>query len=218
LSDERRRARYDNTGRTDESLDIDDDIFNWSDFYRTQFANAVTEDTIVSFTQEYKGSDEERDALLSAYTKYKGDMNKIYQQIMVSNPAVDEERFRKIINEAIEKEEVVAHQKFTEETQKSIDRRIAKASEEVEEAEEHGKKTKAKAKPKAKGGDSDLSSLAAIIQQRNKGRSENFLDNLAEKYGAAPKKKGKKRAQSPDEPPEEAFEKTAKRKTKRSKA
>ncbi|KAI4763403.1 DnaJ-domain-containing protein [Aureobasidium sp. EXF-3400] len=218
LSDERRRARYDNTGRTDESLDIDDDIFNWSDFYRTQFANAVTEDTIVSFTQEYKGSDEERDALLSAYTKYKGDMNKMYQQIMVSNPAVDEERFRKIINEAIEKEEVAAHLKFTEETQKSIDRRIAKASEEAEEAEEHGKKTKAKAKPKAKGGDSDLSSLAAMIQQRNKGRSENFLDNLAEKYGAAPKKKGKKRAQSPGEPPEEAFEKMAKRKTKRSKA
>jgi DnaJ family protein C protein 9 len=101
LSDERRRARYDNTGRTDDSLDIDDDIFNWGDFYRTQFANAVTEDTIVSFTQDYKGSDEERDALLSAYTKYKGDMNKVYQQIMVSNPAVDEERFREIINEAI---------------------------------------------------------------------------------------------------------------------
>ncbi|KAH0269401.1 DnaJ-domain-containing protein, partial [Aureobasidium melanogenum] len=218
LSDERRRTRYDNTGRTDESLDIDDDIFNWNDFYRAQFANAVTEDTIVSFTKEYKGSEEERDALLSAYTKYKGDMNKIYQQIMVSNPAVDEDRFRNIINEAIEKEEVIAHPKFTQESQKSIDRRIAKANEEAEEAEEHGKKTASKKKANAKGGDSDLSSLAAMIQQRNKARSEDFLDNLAEKYGAAPKKKGKKRAQSPDEPPEEAFERTAKRKTKKSKA
>ncbi|KAK6005036.1 hypothetical protein QM012_007815 [Aureobasidium pullulans] len=218
LSDERRRTRYDNTGRTDESLDIDDDIFNWNDFYRAQFANAVTEDTIISFTKDYKGSDEERDALLSAYTKYKGDMNKIYQQIMVSNPAVDEDRFRKIINKAIEKEEVAAHPKFTQESQKSIDRRIAKANEEAEEAEEHGKKTASKTKAKAKGGDSDLSSLAAMIQQRNKARSEDFLDNLAEKYGAAPKKKGKKRAQSPDEPPEEAFERTAKRKTKKSKA
>ncbi|KAH0369524.1 DnaJ-domain-containing protein, partial [Aureobasidium melanogenum] len=218
LSDERRRTRYDNTGRTDESLDIDDDIFNWNDFYRAQFANAVTEDTIVSFTKEYKGSDEERDALLSAYTKYKGDMNKIYQQIMVSNPAVDEDRFRNIINEAIEKEKVAAHPKFTQESQKSIDRRIAKANEEAEEAEEHGKKTASKKKANAKGGDSDLSSLAAMIQQRNKARSDDFLDNLAEKYGAAPKKKGKKRAQSPDEPPEEAFERTAKRKTKKSKA
>ncbi|KAI4752195.1 DnaJ-domain-containing protein [Aureobasidium sp. EXF-3400] len=218
LSDERRRTRYDNTGRTDESLDIDDDIFNWNDFYRAQFANAVTEDTIVSFTKDYKGSEEERDALLSAYTKYKGDMNKIYQQIMVSNPAVDEDRFRNIINDAIEKEDVIAHPKFTQESQKSIDCRIANANEEAEEAEEHGKKTASKKKASAKGGDSDLSSLAAMIQQRNKARSEDFLDNLAEKYGAAPKKKGKKRAQSPDEPPEEAFERTAKRKTKKSKA
>ncbi|KAG9627518.1 DnaJ-domain-containing protein, partial [Aureobasidium melanogenum] len=177
LSDERRRTRYDNTGRTDESLDIDDDIFNWNDFYRAQFANAVTEDTIVSFTKEYKGSHEERDALLSAYTKYKGDMNKIYQQIMVSNPAVDEDRFRNIINEAIENEDVIAHPKFTQETQKSIDRRIAKANEEAEEAEEHGKKTASKNKANAKGRDSDLSSLAAMIQQCNKARSEDFLDN-----------------------------------------
>lgn len=145
-------------------------------------------------------------------------MNKIYQQIMVSNPAVDEDRFRNIINEAIEKEEVAAHPKFTQESQKSIDRRIAKANEEAKEAEEHGKKTASKKKANAKGGDSDLSSLAAMIQQRNKARSEDFLDNLAEKYGAAPKKKGKKRAQSPDEFPEEAFERTAKRKTKKSKA
>ncbi|KAI5197120.1 DnaJ-domain-containing protein [Aureobasidium subglaciale] len=222
LSDERRRARYDNTGRTDESLDIDDDIFNWSDFYRAQFANAVTEDTITSFTAEYKGSDEERHALLSAYTKYKGDMTKIYQQVMVSNPAVDEERFRAIINHAIDKGEVIAHDKFTQETQKSIDRRIAKAREEEEEAEEHAQttasKTKAKAKSKSKAGDGDLSSLAAMIQQRNKGRSEDFLDGLAEKYGAKPKGKGKKRVQETDEPSEEAFERTAKRKSKRSTA
>ncbi|KAI4716629.1 DnaJ-domain-containing protein [Aureobasidium sp. EXF-10727] len=225
LSDPRRRTRYDNTGHTDESLDLDDEIFNWNDFYRAQYANAVTEETITSFTSSYKGSDEERDALLSAYTKHKGDMNKIYQQIMVSNPAVDEERFRGILNDAIDKEEIAPFPKFTDETQKSIDRRIAAANEEAEEALEHGKKTAAAAKKKtskaskAGAGDGDLSSLAALISQRNKARSEDFLDNLAEKYGAtASKKKGKKRAQSPDEPPEEAFERTAKRKTKKSKA
>ncbi|KAI4726710.1 DnaJ-domain-containing protein [Aureobasidium sp. EXF-10728] len=228
LSDPRRRTRYDNTGRTDESLDLDDEIFNWNDFYRAQYANAVTEETITSFTSSYKGSDEERDALLSAYTKHKGDMNKIYQQIMVSNPAIDEERFRGILNDAIDKEEILPFPKFTDETQKSIDRRIAAANEEAEEALEHGKKTAAAAAAKKKNskaskaggaGDGDLSSLAALISQRNKARSEDFLDNLAEKYGAtASKKKGKKRAQSPDEPPEEAFERTAKRKTKKSKA
>ncbi|CAD0030833.1 unnamed protein product [Aureobasidium pullulans] len=152
LSDERRRTRYDNTGRTDESLDIDDDIFNWSDFYRAQFANAVTEDTITSFTAEYKGKHEEAD-----------------------------EHAKKL----------------------GLDK----------------KGNKGKGKAKAGQGEGDLSSLAAMIQQRNKGRSEDFLDNLAEKYGAAPKKKGKKRAKEvDDEPPEEAFEKMGKRKSKRSKA
>lgn len=223
LSDPRRRTRYDNTGRTDESLDIDDDIFNWSEFYRAQFANAVTGDTIASFTQDYKGSQEERDALLAAYTKYKGNMDKIYQQVMVSNPAVDDDRFRAIINEAIDKDEVEAYSRFTDETQKSIDKRIERAKREGKEAEDHAKKIgvhdKAFGGGKAKSkGDSDLSSLAAMIQGRQQERSNNFLDNLAEKYGAAPRKKGKKRATSPDEPPEEAFERTAKRKTKKTKA
>ncbi|KAI5238641.1 DnaJ-domain-containing protein [Aureobasidium subglaciale] len=220
LSDQRRRTRYDNTGRTDDSLDLDDEIFNWSDFYRAQFANAVTEATITTFTTDYKGSDEERDALLSAYTKYKGDMNKIYQQIMVSNPAIDEDRFRGIIGEAIEKGEVEGYDKFTKESQKSINRRVERAREEEEEAEEHAQITaqKTKAKNKSKAGEGDLSSLAAMIQQRNKGKSEDFLDNLAEKYGATTMAKGKKRVQEPEEPPEEAFERTAKRKSKRSKA
>ncbi|KAI5193686.1 hypothetical protein AUEXF2481DRAFT_9311 [Aureobasidium subglaciale EXF-2481] len=220
LSDQRRRTRYDNTGRTDDSLDLDDEIFNWSDFYRAQFANAVTEDTITTFTTDYKGSDEEKDALLSAYTKYKGDMNKVYQQIIVSNPAIDEDRFRGIIGEAIEMGKVEAYDKFTKESQKSINRRIEKAREEEEEAEEHGQITaqKTKAKNKSKSGEGDLSSLAAMIQQRNKGKSEDFLDNLAQKYGAKTKGKGKKRVQEPEEPPEEAFERTAKRKSKKSKA
>lgn len=152
-------------------------------------------------------------------------MGKIYQKIMVSNPVDDEERFRAIINEAIEKDEVEAFPLFTEESQKSIDQRIARAKREGEEAEDYAKEIgvhdkvfggKGKAKGKGKG-ESDMSSLAAMIQQRQKSRSDDFLDNLAEKYGAAPKKKGKKRAPSPDEPPEEAFERTAKRKTRKSK-
>src|ERR1700761_1323899 len=41
LSDPRRRSRYDTTGRTEESLDIDDDDFNWTDFFRTQYKEVV---------------------------------------------------------------------------------------------------------------------------------------------------------------------------------
>jgi DnaJ family protein C protein 9 len=59
LSDERRRKRYDTTGSTDESLDIDDDDFNWSDFFREQFANAVTTERITDFASEWE---EQREA------------------------------------------------------------------------------------------------------------------------------------------------------------
>jgi len=71
-----------------------------------------------------------------------------------------------------------------------------------------GKKGKKPAASKSKGGKNDLGSLAALIQQRQKGRADNFLADLEAKYGG-----GKKRG-SPalyDEPSEEAFQKTAAR-------
>lgn len=164
---------------------------------------------------------------MTAYTKFKGSMTRIYQSVMVSNPADDDERFRQIINEAIEKGDIDAFDKFTKETQKSIAARIAKSKEEGNEAEEYAKElgvhdqlfgsgqSKGKGK-KGKQGGGDENALAALIQQRQKGREENFLANLEAKY--APKsKKGNKRASPPDGPSEEAFEATAKR-AKRGKA
>lgn len=220
LGDERRRKRYDTTGRTDESLDIDDDLFNWGDFYREQFADVINPDSIAKFISEYKGSDEEREALLAAYTKFKGDMTKIYERIMVSNPAEDDARFREIINEAIESEDVETFEKFTKESKKSIKARITEAAGEGAEAEDLAKelgvheklfgKTKGKkaSKSSSSGGED---ALATLIQGRQKTRStDDFLANLEAKY--APKKKaGNKRAEPPDEPPEEAFKETAKR-------
>lgn len=226
LSDDRRRRRYDSTGRTDESLDLDDDIFNWGDFFRQQFADVINPDSISQFTAEYKGGDEEREALLAAYTKFKGKMSKVYEHVMVSNPAEDDERFREIINKAIEDEEVKAYDNFTQESQKSIDARIKKARKEGTEAEDYAKELSVHDKlfGKGKGNKSgkkssadDEGALAALIQQRQKSRSNNFLADLEAKY--APKRKGKKREEPMDEPPEHAFEKTARRgKKQKSKA
>lgn len=163
--------------------------------------------------------------MLAAYTKAKGKMGIVYQLVMVSNPADDDKRFREIINKAIEDEDVVAFDSFTQESQKSIDARIANADSKSErkEAEEYAKelgvhdklfgKNKAKAKKAAgkKQANNDEDALAALIQGRQKSTSnQDFLANLEAKY--APKKKGKKRAEPDmDEPPEEAFEKTAKK-------
>ncbi|KAM3416301.1 hypothetical protein BST61_g7907 [Cercospora zeina] len=213
LSDERRRKRYDTTGRTEESLDIEDDDFNWTDFFRAQFANVVTEEKINEFAGSYKGSEEEKRDLLDAYEKFEGRMSKIYQTVMLSDMTEDEDRFREIIDDAIEKGEVDGYDKYLEETVKQREKRIAMARKhkereagQAEEAEKEIESNK-KGKSKKESGSRGLGDLAALIQQRQKGREQNFLEHLEEKY--APKgKKGK--GYTMDEPPEEAF--TANRK------
>jgi hypothetical protein len=54
LSDERRRKRYDTTGNTSESLDLDDDDFNWTDFFREQYAAVVTAEALDRIKKDYQ--------------------------------------------------------------------------------------------------------------------------------------------------------------------
>nr|OQO20300.1 hypothetical protein B0A51_13435 [Rachicladosporium sp. CCFEE 5018] len=217
LSDERRRRRYDITGRTEESLVGEDgeDDFDWLSFYRGQYKDIVTTQAIDAFSKEYRGSDEERDAILACYTKHKGSMNKLYKEIMLSDPAEDKDRFRAIIDEAIENGDVEPLKAYTEETEKSRNARAMLAkkrkNEEAQEAEEHASELGIGANGNA-GKNEGMGGLAALIQQRQKARGGNFLADLEAKY--APKgKKGSKRAAKDDEPPEEAFAQTEARRT-----
>lgn len=219
LSDGRRRKRYDVTGNTSESLDLENDDFNWTDFFRAQWADTVTSTTIGSFKDKYQGSDEERRDVLVSYTKSQGKLSTVFSQVMLSNPLHDEDRLRGYIDQAIENGEVEAYDAYTNETQKQRDQRQARARRDGKEAEEHAKKlgkydsifgdgvgiSKKKGSKKDDGPD-----LAELIQQRQNGRAETFLDDLEAKY-AAPKKgtakgpSGKKR--KIEEPPEELFQK-----------
>jgi DnaJ family protein C protein 9 len=169
----------------------------------------VNGEALDKIKREYQGSGEERTDILKAYDEYKGDMDKIYEDIMCSNVLDDDERFRKIIDGAIAAKEVPSHKKYTQESESKKLRRAKKAKNEEAEAmqfaEELGVKEKlfgsdSKTKKNRKGGD-DESGLAALIQQRQKSREENFFDNLEAKYAGG--KKPKKRPM--DEPPEEAF-------------
>jgi DnaJ homolog subfamily C member 9 len=173
----------------------------------------VNGEALDKIKREYQGSDEERTDLLRAYDECKGDMDKIYEDIMCSNVLDDDERFRKVIDDAIAVREVQSHKTYTQESESKKLRRAKKARKEEGEAmdlaEELGVKEKlfgtdSKAKKNKKGGN-DEAGLAALIQQRQKSREENFFDNLEAKYAGG--KKPKKRAM--DEPPEEAFQKNA---------
>jgi len=217
LSDERRRKRYDATGNTAESANIDDDDFNWVDFFREQSENVVGGEMIEQVKKEYQGTEEEQDDVLAAYEQGEGNMDAVFESVMCSEVLVDEERFRKIIDDAIAQGEVECYNRYTKESKKARDKRKVNARKEEAEALElarelgvedklFGKKG-AGSKRTKKGGD-DTDALKALIQQRQQGRAENFFDDLEAKYGGGPKK-GKRKTM--DEPPEEAFQKNAKK-------
>lgn len=210
LSDERRRKRYDTTGSTEESLDVDSDDFNWADLFREQFMSMVTEEKINDFASEYKGSDEERGAVLEAYEKHKGSMSKLYQEVMLSDMVEDEDRFRQIIDAAIAVNEVKAWQKYTQESESARRKRIASARRqrdgEAGEAEELKKNLD---KKKQKKGGGSMEELAAMIKSRQKGRGEGLIARLEEKYASKGSRGGR------DEPSEDAFARNAKPAAKR---
>lgn len=211
LSDERRRRRYDTTGSTEESLDDDD--FDWTEFFREQFKNVVTVEAIENFSDEYKGSEEERGHVLAAYEKHKGNMDRLYQDVMLSEVLEDDERFRAIIDKAIEDGEVEGYPKYTEESEKSKKSRVATArkrmAKDAKEAEKASEELAVNGKSSKKSKDAGMGDLAALIQQRQKGRADNFFDNLEAKYAPKSKKAGSKRTM--EEPPEEAFARNAKK-------
>jgi DnaJ family protein C protein 9 len=58
----------------------------------------ITPDAIETFAKAYKGSDEERDDVLSAYEAAKGAWRGIYSRVMLSDMLEDEDRFRGYID------------------------------------------------------------------------------------------------------------------------
>jgi DnaJ family protein C protein 9 len=147
-------------------------------------------------------------------------MDAVYEEVMLSNPIDDDDRFRAIINEEIDAKRVEAYDKYVKETKASKRRRKESARKEALEAEETAKELgvadqlfgngETKKKGKAKDGESDTNALAALIQQRQKQRQEDFYADLEAKY--APKKGGRKgKRPAEDEPPEEAFQRIADR-------
>lgn len=222
LSDERRRKRYDTSGNTSESLDLDDDDFNWVAFYREQWADAVTGESLDTLKSTYQASDDEKRDVLRVYKSSKGNVNTVFRTVMLSNPLDDEERFRGYIDKAIANGEVEAYEAYTSEPTKKKERRHEDAKREGKEAENYARRLglyeelfEGKPGKKKKGTGHDESGLAALIQQKSKGRASTFLDNLEAKYrnGSQDTKKGKKWLDNG--PPEEAFVQTAARARKR---
>jgi len=164
---------------------------------------------ISQFGVKYKGSQEERVTLINTYNKYKGNMNMIYESVLLSNVLEDDESFRRILDEAIAQGEIEGFHKYVNESDASKEKRFKKAQREAQEAEEVEKQTEeekmAKRSRKAAKSKGNTDDLAALIQNKHKASGgENFLDKLEAKY--AVKEKKNKRAAPEEEPSEEAFQ------------
>ena len=160
LSDERRRRRYDLTGNTSESLDLEDDDFDWTQFYQEQFSG---------IKKEYQGSEEEHADLLAAFEQFQGDLDRVYEVVMLSSVLDDDERFRTIIDKAIADGEVKGWKNYTEESENKRKKRLKHAQDEAAEAEEAAKELEEKGTAKKKGKKKkatkeDDNALAALIR------------------------------------------------------
>ncbi|KAM0753640.1 DnaJ-domain-containing protein [Meredithblackwellia eburnea MCA 4105] len=216
LSDDLRRRRYDETGKTEELFEGAKTEAEWKDYFKQLWKGEVSASTIQEFTKKYQGSsDEERDDILSIYTSSSGSLETLLTTLMCSTEA-DEPRIVKIVNDAIKSKQLAEFPRWKKDVKdtKARDKRREKAGKEAKEAEEYAKELgvhdklfggdggdgKGKGKGKKKeGGDEDA--LRALIQGNQARRMENLFESLEAKYGATDKKgkKGKKRASTSNE-------------------
>jgi len=180
LSDKEKRAVYDETGTLLDEADILTEDKNWEQYWRLLFKKISKKD-IEEFEQEYKGSEEEKEAILGFYEQFEGDMDQIMSHVMCATYE-DEDRIRGIIKENIDAGNVEEYQAF-EENKKKKRKRMREAKREEAEAEQHAKDIGLDAS-----GD-----LEALILKRNADRGKEFdslLNNLEAKYAKKPAKKG----------------------------
>ncbi|KAL1746369.1 hypothetical protein HDZ31DRAFT_62269 [Schizophyllum fasciatum] len=221
LSDEKRRKRYDQTGRTDEGFDDVSGEDGWEAYFEDLF-DRVTRGKLDEMKKEYQGSSEELEDLKSAYIETDGDIGEIMNHIPHST-LEDEARFIVAIGDliadgAIPKlntwEKSIQDEKARLVRKKQGDKEAAEAEKLAKElgvwdefygsgktGQRRGKgKGKGKANAAAEDEEEDTSALQALIlKKKQKSLSSSFLDDLAAKYTEPPKKKGRKRGKEADD-------------------
>ncbi|XP_056626610.1 dnaJ homolog subfamily C member 9 [Triplophysa dalaica] len=186
LADRDQRAVYDEQGIVDEESDSLKQDRSWEEHWRRLFPK-ITQQDILDFEKQYKGSDEEVEDLKRLYLQHEGDMDLIMESALCCSHE-DEPRVHNILQKAIDAEEVPAYKAFTQESVKKKNYRKRKADKECKEAEEMQKEM----------GLNSEDSLVAMIKQRQKSKENGFnslISDLEAKYCKKPAggRKGKKK-------------------------
>ncbi|MCO5556415.1 hypothetical protein L7F22_009964 [Adiantum nelumboides] len=202
LGDPEKRKVYDETGSTEDAELSSEVVRNLYQFFKALF-KTVTEDDIEEFAASYQGSETERQDLKDLYTKCKGNMDRVFDRLMCSDPQQDSHRFMDIINDAVSAGELKEYDIY-----KKWAKKITKKP-----RPEPLKRTK-----KGKTSEESEASLFAIISSRQKQR--NSMDSLAAALEAkySGKGKAKKSKLQLQEPSEEEFAAAQKRIAEKMKA
>ena len=208
LSDEAKREVYDRTGVVEDEDGLSAAGADWLAYWRGLFPQ-VTTTAIDEFAAKYRGSDEEREDILSAYKSTGGLLGKVLDLVMLAETPEHELRIAKIIVAAADAGEVSAPSKAFLAKVRRLEKKVASAGAASGAAASSkggkaGKRKssgaagangakKAKKRRKAEGAsEGDMLELARQIQlNREAGRKkmDAFADALAAKYAG----KGKSR-------------------------
>lgn len=169
LSDPEKRRIYDQTGRFDDEDGVlsEKNFESLYEYYKATFKE-VTVDAIEDFREQYQESEEEMNDVLSYYDEFEGNMHKVFDHVMLSDPEVDSVRFQGYIDSALEDGTVQTCYEAYERWRKALART-----------------TKGRRKKTRKRKDSGMSSLEEAIRARHVAVTgqTSALDALAQKWG-----------------------------------
>mmetsp|Transcript_25590 Transcript_25590/g.70409 ORF Transcript_25590/g.70409 Transcript_25590/m.70409 type:complete len:321 (-) Transcript_25590:254-1216(-) len=135
LKDPKKREDYDKDGTI--PFDDDDDGTNehskksWKEYFDLIFGKLSTDD-IDSFAQKYKMSDEEEKDVLRNYVKFKGNLKKMLEFVMLSEERDIHRWIEDYIQPAIDKNKVENFEEMLRKTRAQIEKKIAQEKNKAE--------------------------------------------------------------------------------------
>lgn len=180
LIDPEKRRVYDQTGCVDDDEMLSEERFeSLYEYYKKQFKE-VTVDAIEEFKTSYQMSEEEMNDVLCYYEEFKGDMNAVFDHVMLSEADVDSERFQTYIEDALKDGRLSScydtYVSWKEKVSKKKRKRAVKNSSKGD-SQKRGKKRV------SEGRGSKASSSLEDLGKAIMAKKRNGLHAFAEKYG-----------------------------------
>lgn len=160
LSDPEKKRLYDSNGSMSADGDLNDESFEfWFQYFRNLFPEITTAD-IDSFGKTYIGSEEEKNDIIEAYQKHKGNLKHIMDSIMFAE-AGEEARIIDTIDAMIADGLLKTTKKYT-------DSKAALTTTDSSKGKKKRKKTQ----------DDDNSALILAMQQNNQARRKQATSSI----------------------------------------